>query len=65
ITNDTSEFNNTIFKQISDYDTRIRELEEKLIKKEDSLYARFTAMEKALANMNSQSNWLISQFQGG
>lgn len=40
---------------------RLDELQTKLYKKEEALYARFTAMETALSKLNSQSDWISSQ----
>ncbi|MEW6661713.1 MAG: flagellar filament capping protein FliD [Bacillota bacterium] len=51
-----------IGKEISRYDQRIRETEQRLQKKEDQYWRRFTALEKAIAKMNSQSAWLTAQF---
>lgn len=57
--------NNTLSslqKQISDSEKMESSLVSKLSVKEQSLYKRFTAMEKALSSMNSQSGWLASLF---
>ncbi len=43
--------------------TLMRE-EDNLERKEDSYWRKFTAMEKALQRMNSQSSWLMQQFGG-
>jgi flagellar hook-associated protein 2 len=54
---------------ISDIDKSVQEMNRQmdnlnilLAKKEDSYYAKFTAMEKAMHQMNSQSGWLAQQF---
>jgi flagellar hook-associated protein 2 len=54
---------------ISDLDKTVQEMNRKmdnlnilLAKKEDSYYAKFTAMEKAMHKMNGQSGWLAQQF---
>jgi flagellar hook-associated protein 2 len=65
IEGDTTEFTNLIYKEIEDYEDRIIELNRKLIEKENSYYNRFTAMERAIAQMNNQSNWLAMQLNSG
>lgn len=64
ITGDVTEFNNIMNKSIQEKDTLIDKLLDKLVSKENSLYAKFTAMEKALNQLNSQSSWLTQQFSG-
>ncbi len=49
-------------KEISDYDTKIKDLEEKLIDNQERYYKQFTQLETALAKMESQSTWLSQQF---
>lgn len=61
IDSDSSSFNSSLFKEITDYNTRIYEMTERLYDKEDSYYKRFSAMEAAINKMNSQSSWLSSQ----
>lgn len=46
-------------KQSSKIELDIKMLEDKLIKKEDNYYKKFAAMEKAMANSNSQLNFLL------
>lgn len=46
--------------QLSDYKTEISEWEEKLQEMEDRYYSQFTAMEKAMAKLNSQQNYFSS-----
>lgn len=65
IEGDTTEFTSQLYEQIDDYDDRIAELEEKLIDKENWYYKKFTAMETAISQMNTQSAWLTSQFSQG
>lgn len=50
--------------QLSDYKTRIAKLETKFNDMEDRYYKQFTAMEKAMANMQSQQNSLASYLGG-
>lgn len=54
-----------IGKDLTSLNSRIAREEELLIRKEDRYWARFTAMEKALAKMNEQSSWLMSQLGSG
>jgi len=49
-------------KQISDSKDAEETLLDRLAAKQEALYARFTAMESALASLNSQSGWLASLF---
>lgn len=46
-------------KQTSDMELQIINLENRLTKKEEYYYKQFTAMEKAMANSNSQLNYLL------
>ncbi len=47
--------------RISDLEDRIQEMEERLDKKMETMAARFIAMERALAAIQSQSQWLTGQ----
>lgn len=51
----------TIDKDLRDISTRIAIEEDRLIDKENHYWSKFTAMERALAEMNQQSSWLMSQ----
>lgn len=62
---DMSEFQSVMYKQISDYSTIINNFNNKLVDKESAYYTKFSAMETALQKMNSQGQWLSSQFGGG
>jgi flagellar hook-associated protein 2 len=48
-------------KQISQMETRLEDMEDRLVTIEESYWAKFTAMEKALQQMQSQSSWITSQ----
>jgi flagellar hook-associated protein 2 len=48
--------------EIKDYNKRIDELNRKLFEKENKYYEKFAAMERVIAQMNAQSNWLAMQF---
>lgn len=52
-------------KNIMNYEKKVFELERRMLAKEDSYWQKFTAMEKALHNMYSQSDWLSQQLSGG
>ncbi len=53
--------NSYIGKRIREMDKRIESMEEYLLRLEDKYWRQFTAMEKALNEMNSQSMWLSQQ----
>lgn len=48
--------------QLSDYKKEISEWETKLAEIENRYYSQFTAMEKAMASLNSQQNYFSSMF---
>jgi flagellar hook-associated protein 2 len=50
----------TMGKELADYKTRISDLQDRLDDYEDNLYKRFTAMETAISQYNSQSSSLAS-----
>ena len=47
-------------KAVTDANDRLDQLEEWMAKNEEKYYARFTAMETALAKLNSQTSWISS-----
>lgn len=47
--------------QIRDYESRLGAMEERLIRYEQSQWDKFTAMERMLGQLNSQSDWLYQQ----
>ena len=51
-----------IDKDVFGFEKILAKEETSLAKKEESYWRRFTAMEKALQQMNSQSSWLAQQF---
>ena len=61
---DITEYNNIIYSDMKTQDTLISALATKISDKETALYTKFSAMEKALAAMNSQSSWLSQQTSG-
>lgn len=52
-----------IDKSVNEMNRQIDNLNILLSKKEESHYAKFTAMEKQMYKMNNQSGWLAQQFQ--
>jgi flagellar hook-associated protein 2 len=50
-----------IDEEISSFEKRIGREEARLIKVEGRYWAQFTAMEKAISEMQSQSSWLAGQ----
>lgn len=50
-----------IQREIGDLDERLSAMEDRLARREEYYYARFTAMEQAFAKMQSQSTWLSTQ----
>jgi len=52
-------------RDIGRLDDRIDTLNHYLVKKETRYWSQFTAMEKAINQMNQQSSWLAQQFSGG
>ena len=48
-------------KQISQMETRLDDMQDRLVSIEDAYWAKFSAMEQALQQMQNQSNWLSSQ----
>lgn len=54
-----------IGKEIKDINDRAAKIEDRLKQVEDRYWRQFTAMEKAIQQINSQSTWLIQQFGMG
>lgn len=52
-------------KEIERTEDRLEEMEERLLDIEERYWTQFTAMEKALQQMQSQSNWLMAQLGMG
>lgn len=57
--------NSIIGKQLSRIDERSDDLKDRLAKIEERYWKQFTAMEKAISQLNSQSAWLAQQFSSG
>ncbi|NLC07527.1 MAG: flagellar filament capping protein FliD, partial [Syntrophomonadaceae bacterium] len=57
--------NSVIGKTIAQLDKDMYKLEDKLAQLEDRYWRQFTAMEKAIAQLNQQSMWLVQQFMNG
>lgn len=62
IAGDITEFDSLIVDEIKAKERLIQTLYEKLLVKENTYYAKFTAMETMINRMNSQSAWLSQQF---
>lgn len=52
-------------RELLNYNKKIDQLNIMLGRKEESYYAKFTAMEKAISKMNQQSSWLQQQMMMG
>lgn len=65
IEGDISEFNNFIDKQIAELNKRMDRMNQLLDRKEQQYYRQFTAMEKALQQLYSQGDWLMTQLNQG
>lgn len=61
IAGDASEFNNLIVEQIKQKESSIERMLQLMHQKEESYYRKFTAMEKMLSQMESQSAWFMQQ----
>ena len=62
---DRSQYLNTLYKEIKEFDSQITEMNKRLLEKENALYEKFAKMESAMEKMNSQQSWLTQQFGGG
>lgn len=51
----------TLQNQMNMYQSRIKEMEDRLVKVRENLVSRFTAMEKSLATLKAQGQWLSQQ----
>lgn len=51
----------TLQRQMGEIDKQVAAMEDRLAKREEYYYTKFTAMEKALATVQSQSAWLSAQ----
>lgn len=65
IEGDFSSVDNVMTDELDRYDERISEMLDKLEKKEESYYLKFSKLETMLNQMNAQSSWLTSQLNGG
>jgi len=61
IAGDASEYANTIYNEIYNYQTRLNDLIDKYNDKENALYTLYSQVETAIENMNTQSAWLAQQ----
>lgn len=65
IEGDITQFNSSLVEEIEKKDDLIDTLLEEYYEKQESYYAKFTAMERMLNQMNSQSAWLSQQLGQG
>lgn len=56
--------NSFLSKDIRDIEDKLKEMSKRLLSVEERYYRQFTAMEKAINQLNSQSAWLAQQFGG-
>lgn len=61
-TGSSTESNNQIEDKIREYNKKLVTLESALKREEEKYYLQFTQLEKYIARMNSQSDWLYQQF---
>ena len=59
-----SDKNNTIYRQIQEIENKIKDLNAKYEREKERYWNQFNAMEKYIAQMNSQSSWLAQQLGG-
>ncbi|MCC5418216.1 flagellar filament capping protein FliD [Clostridium botulinum] len=60
-----SEINNTLYKELEKREKSIKEMEDRLVERENRYYYQFAQLEKYMSQMNSQSAWLAQQLGGG
>ena len=60
-----SEINNNLYKELEKREKSIKEMEDKLVERENRYYYQFAQLEKYMSQMNSQSAWLAQQLGGG
>lgn len=61
---DRTQYDNTLYKEIKEYDKRIKEMMERMADKEERYYNQFSKLEVAMQKMNQQSTWLAQQLGG-
>lgn len=61
VDNDASQDTNDISEKLRKIELRVKDAISRMETKETSYWKKFTAMERALQKMNTQSNWLASQ----
>ncbi|NFA59958.1 flagellar filament capping protein FliD [Clostridium sporogenes] len=60
-----SEINNILYKELEKREKTIKEMEDRLVERENRYYYQFAQLEKYMSKMNSQSAWLAQQLGGG
>lgn len=61
---DRTQTDNVIYKEIQDYDDRIREMIKSMKVKEEGYYRKFSQLEVSMNKLNQQSSWLSQQLGG-
>ncbi|MCR3920902.1 MAG: flagellar filament capping protein FliD [Firmicutes bacterium] len=61
IEGDATQFNNFLDRRITDINNRIGRMNDLLYRREEQYFRQFTAMEKALQQLHSQGDWLMTQ----
>ena len=61
----TSEIDNVLYKSLEAREKAIKDMERKLVERENKYYFQFAQLEKYMNQMNSQSAWLAQQLGGG
>ncbi len=65
IEGDISNTENLIYEELEDFDDRIDTMIDRLTRKEENYYVKFSKLETMLNQMNQQSAWITSQFSSG
>jgi flagellar hook-associated protein 2 len=61
---DRTQYDNVLYKEIKEYDKRIKEMIKRMADKEERYYNQFSKLEVAMQKMNQQSTWLAQQLGG-
>lgn len=61
IVGDSSQYSNSLYKQLSEYNTEMIDMNEQLMQKQNNYYRMYSNLETVLDQMNQQKSWLSSQ----
>ncbi|QGG47502.1 flagellar filament capping protein FliD [Heliorestis convoluta] len=61
-TTDEADPNSSLGRRLNNFERQLADFERRMKMVEDRYWKQFTAMEKAMDQMNNQSNWLMMQF---